>query len=304
MTYMPWDDSLLVGNEMIDDDHRTLVQCLNDLFDASDDDAQAIGNVMDTLGIYTAEHFAREESLMAETSYGDATNHKKEHALLLKLYVDNRNAYRAGQATRLDLVKFLRMWLMGHIKNTDTKLASHVRSLVKAEPAAAAPRPAVKVDWTKISVGVVDDSVEIRRTLRTILRGFGASHVVEASDGAHFLQEVNILRTAVDIVFSDDGMSPLDGIEMMRMLRGASDSPCPQAVGILIPADGSVGKIKAALEAGYHGVVAKPFSANAIRQQAERFLGNPLPWERVNGAWRPIRAKPVDAKARPGEFRR
>lgn len=301
MTYMPWDDSLLVGNEMIDDDHRTLVQSLNDLYEAGDDDTQAIGNVLDTLGIYTAEHFAREEALMAETRYGDTANHKKEHALLLKLYVENRNAFRAGQATRMDLVKFLKMWLAGHIKNTDTKLASYVRANVKAEP--AAPRPVIKVDWSKISVGVVDDSVEMRRTLRTILRGFGASQVVEASDGAHFLQEVNMLRTSVDIVFSDDGMQPLDGIEMMRMLRSASDSPCPQAVGILIPADGSVGKIKAALEAGYHGIVAKPFSANAIRQQAERFLGNPLPWERVNGAWRPVRVKQVEpGRPKPGDI--
>ena len=64
---------------------------------------------------------------------------------------------------------------------------------------------------------VIDDSENMRKLVRAILRGFGINQVDEASSGAEGLQ---ILYDAnPNVVITDLNMKPMDGLELVRIIR-------------------------------------------------------------------------------------
>jgi hemerythrin len=294
MVYMAWDGSLGIGHALVDDDHRTLVACVNDVYDAAPDDTETVNQVLDRLGSYTVDHFSREQDLMASCRFPLLLAHSKEHALLVKLYHEYRDKYRAGEATRDELLKFLKLWLAGHIMTADVKLAAHLQG----QPLVPVASERVDVDWSRLVFGIVDDSSELCRLLRTMLRGLGCSTVFETPNGTEFLKDPQTLGTGYSILLIDDEMAPVDGIELMHTIRSHSALSCHKTVAILMAGDGNVGTLRAALEAGYHGVLVKPFSANALRQQVERFIAQPLAWEKDGEVMRPVHPKKSAAVGR------
>jgi len=123
---MTWDDALSVGVGTIDDQHKRLIQLLNDLHQAK---AAGKGDatlkaVLRELVEYTNTHFAFEEALFREHGYPNASEHEQGHVALKSQVVAFVEAYEAGTASlSVDLFMFLRNWLNGHIRGTDRRYA-------------------------------------------------------------------------------------------------------------------------------------------------------------------------------------
>lgn len=65
-----WTDDLNTGIDVIDRQHRRIVDYINDLELAkAKQDREAVGKVLDELVDYTLSHFAFEESLQEEAGY-------------------------------------------------------------------------------------------------------------------------------------------------------------------------------------------------------------------------------------------
>lgn len=127
MDFFPWSNDLAVGNASIDDDHRRLVRMVNDLYAAMQrgNGNEVIGKVVHNLGLYTKQHFAREEAEMQRIQYGRYAQHKLEHDKLLKEVTDLQTAFAAGKPVMtLSVAKFLSDWLASHIKGSDMQLAA------------------------------------------------------------------------------------------------------------------------------------------------------------------------------------
>ena len=106
------------------------------------------------------------------------------------------------------------------------------------------------------SVLVVDDDSQILRALRTSLRARGHD-VLTAPNGETAL---DILATAaVDLVILDLGLPGIDGIEVIRRLRGWLEVP----VIVLSVKETHADKV-AALDAGADDYVTKPFSIDEL----------------------------------------
>jgi two-component system KDP operon response regulator KdpE len=99
---------------------------------------------------------------------------------------------------------------------------------------------------------VVDDEPPLRRLLRTSLnlQGF---RVLEASTGQEALKAVSESRP--DIVLLDLGLPDLDGLEVIRRLRG---SGCSVPIVVLSSRGDERGKVQA-LDLGADDYVTKPF---------------------------------------------
>lgn len=125
MPLMNWNDKMSVGVEVFDNDHKKLVGMLNELFDSvqAGKGKQVLGKILDSLVAYTAEHFAREEVLMQKHGFGEFAAHKKEHDDLVKQVLDVQNKYNSGQTATLsmEVMNFLKNWLVKHIQGTDKK---------------------------------------------------------------------------------------------------------------------------------------------------------------------------------------
>lgn len=126
MRLFSWSDDLSVGHKFIDDDHRKLVDMVNDFHEAMQEGKgnEVINKVLDDLTKYTREHFRREEAEMQRIRYPQYLAHKLEHDKLLAEVSELQASMRSGKAMlSIKVSKFLRDWLLTHIKQTDKLLA-------------------------------------------------------------------------------------------------------------------------------------------------------------------------------------
>lgn len=132
MAYMEWSDKLSVGVESIDSQHRKLVSMVNELFDAmkSGQGKDKMGKTLDGLIAYTASHFAYEEQLFAKTTYPESAAHKKEHDDLTKKVLAIQEKMKSGVSFSLsmEVMEFLKSWLVNHILVSDKKYGPHLTS--------------------------------------------------------------------------------------------------------------------------------------------------------------------------------
>jgi hemerythrin len=133
MPLLEWNENLSIGVPSVDAQHKKLLAILNELYDAmqAGDGQSVLGKVLKELADYTVYHFQYEESLFAQTGYGGAPDHKREHDDLTKLVREVRRKYEAGSTPALseEVLAFLRQWLFLHITGTDKKFGPHLISM-------------------------------------------------------------------------------------------------------------------------------------------------------------------------------
>ncbi len=111
---------------------------------------------------------------------------------------------------------------------------------------------------------VVDDDETVREVVVDYLRAAG-HRVSEAADGAGALDAVR--RDRADLVVLDVMMPGIDGLEVCRRLRRASDVPV-----VLLTALGSEQDRVVGLELGADDYVTKPFSPRELVLRVESIL--------------------------------
>ena len=122
MPLMTWNENLSVGVNAIDVQHSKLVAILNELYDAMMQGRakDVTGPLLRKLINYTRDHFAAEEAMMTSAKYNGLAAHRYEHEKLTKQVQEYAARFERGEvAVNIDLLKFLRNWLTGHIQNSD-----------------------------------------------------------------------------------------------------------------------------------------------------------------------------------------
>ncbi len=117
-----WDRSIQTGLSTIDQQHRQLVDLINDLHKAmkSGSSVSESGRILDKLINYTASHFKTEEKLFQQHNYPEYKQHKEHHDKLVAQVVAFQKDFQSGSAVlSAELMDFLKEWLVGHIKKTD-----------------------------------------------------------------------------------------------------------------------------------------------------------------------------------------
>ena len=129
MAHLVWTDDLNTGIEVIDGQHKRIVEYINQLHDARlKHDKAAIGEVIEATVDYTLSHFGFEETLMEDAGYEFVRPHKKVHELFVKRVADFQLRFRAGEDISEELHNLLARWLFSHIRNDDAGYVSAVKS--------------------------------------------------------------------------------------------------------------------------------------------------------------------------------
>jgi hemerythrin len=81
MTMMYWTPEIAVGVEVIDNQHKALIERVNSLVTAIETgrEEEEIGRLFEFLKDYTQTHFAAEERLMRDRTYSEMDAHVAEH---------------------------------------------------------------------------------------------------------------------------------------------------------------------------------------------------------------------------------
>lgn len=120
MALLVWQDDLNTGIEVIDQQHRRIVEMLNHLYNAQRSmERTVVGEVIDELVDYTLSHFAFEEELMEEAGYAFCAAHKRVHEVFVKRVSEYRMRFQAGEDITDELRTMLSRWLFNHIRNED-----------------------------------------------------------------------------------------------------------------------------------------------------------------------------------------
>ena len=127
MSKIEWDDSLSIGVELIDDQHKMLIQKLKDLSDAFNQglEQNKILKTMDFLIEYTDFHFTDEEQLMSEINYpglGEQKNQHREFKATIQNILDDYQDEGPTKSLAESINVFLLNWLLNHIKGADAKI--------------------------------------------------------------------------------------------------------------------------------------------------------------------------------------
>jgi hemerythrin-like metal-binding protein len=123
MHLMVWNDNMTVGVKAMDDDHRQLVDIVNELTQGivSGQDLKAVGFVLERLIQSTKDHLTREEHLLAQNCCPVTKQHHREHDLLIKNVLIAQANFRMGSTHVLaeGVIQFLQNWLYGHLQGAD-----------------------------------------------------------------------------------------------------------------------------------------------------------------------------------------
>ncbi len=124
MAFIEWSDSISVGVNQFDDDHRKLFAIANKLHESIKLGFQqnALVPILEELLNYTIYHFGREEQNMVKHSYPDYENHRKAHQAIIGKVQDFYDQANSGKTSiSLSLLGFFKEWLMTHIMGIDAK---------------------------------------------------------------------------------------------------------------------------------------------------------------------------------------
>lgn len=120
MAYMEWTHDLDTGIKVIDDQHKRLVELINELHEASlHHDHDKSVHAMEGLLDYTVTHFEFEEELMGQANYEFYKAHQRIHEIFMKKVAAFRERANSGEDVTEELLNLLQLWLRSHIKSED-----------------------------------------------------------------------------------------------------------------------------------------------------------------------------------------
>lgn len=131
METFEWDEKYAVNIKEIDVQHKKLIELINGLNEAIylGQGCQKLELVFKELVEYTKTHFSNEEELMRSNDYPDFLKHKVKHEELTKEVVSLQKQFEGGRILiTMQVMKFLKDWLINHIQNIDKKYAPFLKS--------------------------------------------------------------------------------------------------------------------------------------------------------------------------------
>ncbi len=128
-----WKDRYAVGIQLIDDQHKSLIEVTNELFRGcvlGQTEAQAYFSVAIKKAVeYIKNHFTTEEQMMVKADYPGYAEHKKLHEEFIRqVLVEAANFNEGRKFVPNHFARFLRDWILEHIGVADQRYKSFLLS--------------------------------------------------------------------------------------------------------------------------------------------------------------------------------
>ena len=122
-----WDDSLLIGIDELDFEHKVLIDDINRLHEilARQHERSEIARCLGDIYVRMQAHFALEEHVMQEHDYEFFDEHKGEHEALLDGYAEYMVQFLndEGDSASKPIEDILERWVISHIIGSDKKMS-------------------------------------------------------------------------------------------------------------------------------------------------------------------------------------
>ncbi|WP_297848294.1 bacteriohemerythrin [uncultured Desulfovibrio sp.] len=132
--FVQWTPRLDLHVPAIDGQHRQLCAYINDLYRAMKNNrtGEELQAIVKKLRDYTASHFSDEEKIFAASHYPGTAEHKAIHRKFVAKLDEFEQQLENGTATvSMDLLSFLKDWLINHIAGTDPTYLPYVKNMIR-----------------------------------------------------------------------------------------------------------------------------------------------------------------------------
>jgi len=134
-----WSNTFACGIRIIDDQHKSLVNLVNDMFNhITGNDAneqEYLRRILVTAVKYIREHFSTEERIFIGTKFQGYLEHKKEHDLFILTVTDKIKEYQSGKRVSLSsFTNFLKDWILTHVAVMDKQYFTYFRQIAVRKP--------------------------------------------------------------------------------------------------------------------------------------------------------------------------
>ena len=129
-----WTDKFACGIRLIDDQHRGLVDLINEMFNhVTGNQVQEhsyFSRVIHQTVEYVKKHFSTEEKILYAAKFAGYEEHKKEHENFIRAIIENTYAYEAGKRlTLVNFTRFLKDWVLSHIALMDKQYFEYLKKI-------------------------------------------------------------------------------------------------------------------------------------------------------------------------------
>jgi len=127
-----WSDTYSVGVQLIDDQHKGLIDITNNLFNhvTGNEEEERIyfDEVIHQALDYVKNHFVTEERCMLATKFPGYSEHKHTHDEFTLNVIKSVNEFKTGKSLVLEkFAEFLKEWILSHIAVMDKQYSVYFR---------------------------------------------------------------------------------------------------------------------------------------------------------------------------------
>lgn len=119
-----------------------------------------------------------------------------------------------------------------------------------------------------LKILIADDEPLMRGLLTSYLAKECRHHIQKCKDGKEAIDLYKLHHRDIDFVFLDIDMPKLDGLQVLKQMRDIN----PQAYVVIISGVGTLKNVKAAIDAGVNGFIAKPYTNCKIGETLDNYL--------------------------------
>jgi hemerythrin len=120
MSEFSWDNSLKIGVDAMDEQHKILIELINKLVQTIESGSDAMDD-FDNLADYVVKHFSEEEDYLEKINFPQLEGHKKIHEDLVEKLSAYHSQMKNGTLDTTAFFGFLKVWLTSHIKGIDAQ---------------------------------------------------------------------------------------------------------------------------------------------------------------------------------------
>lgn len=152
--------------------------------------------------------------------------------------------------------------------------------------------------FDSLSILVVDDNRFVRSILATVLKALGIGKILQAEDGeeATAILEVTAQMDGpggrdIDVIFADHLMDPMDGIALLKWVRGHESDKIKFLPFIMMSGDADEAAVRLARDYGATEYLAKPMSVINVATRLLAIIDRPRPFIRAPHYFGPDRRR-------------
>ena len=126
--FITWKEFYSVGCRELDDQHKQILEIINDLYSllqSNEAEPVAVEGLLDRLVQYVVDHFQCEEEWMKESGYPELAEHKSHHERLSEKTL--ALCHRIDADTGHELLGFLKQWWVDHICGADKQYSAYMK---------------------------------------------------------------------------------------------------------------------------------------------------------------------------------